>query len=729
MKFSKLFKFAKKGAKRTKKSGSPGSAPKWPPGTKIAVFGHENTGKTVYFTLLYHASKVAKDLQISVTDTETSRQFLDNYMSIWGFGTGETMGTVINQKGEKKFPDPTVQDSILQFTAILDGKNKIPIVTYDYNGKAVSISENTDESEKIMDFITNADGILFFFDHKILGADMEVQARASAFVNILEQIVPLKSRLPIPIGLVITKADTVPGYKGEDSVILINPEDEQCLSENYEPFLEHILNSNNVTADKEWASSVRNVLVKLREFLRVVVGRTLNFQIFFVSNTGNEPVKIGTDIGRSIYEPPDQINPCGVKEPFYWILNSVVRNKQLNIMRKVVKYVAVVSIIWTVLFSLPFLHHFKVLLSKPYRVENSVLNSVAGNHLITSEMQRTDITRAYSRYSNKWLVRKFFPEYQLAASRMKDIYVNFNMGPALARLDSLIYNMTNIVSDINLRPQYDPGNDSLIYNERHIKLKGDLEKMHVGDKTSTLYLRSDRTLRYWDLFAQLLKKSNDSEMINKIYEQVNFNENNAQNYIESEKQLGIALLKNINAPAPSPSGGSVHNAINEYNQLKEQINGSTDAEFVFEEAVTKLEAIRNNLRAGVHDDQISAINSFLGTVNKYKESKWYTCVLQTVPDMGHLHIEVTKAGKSPSWSKETQLLEGDEVRFKWKIGENIHIAFDELKHPCNWGNQPSAKVVFQSKYALFEMETLVFRNINKTVKISFKGGLKLPKLK
>ena len=731
MKLGKLFKLAKKGAKRSKKPGGPGfAAAKWPAGARIGVFGHENTGKSVYFTVLYHASKVAKDLQISVTDTETSRQFLENYMSIWGFGTGDAMGTIINQKREKKFPATTDRDSILQFTAILDGKNKIPVVTYDYSGKFVSISEHTDESKKILDFMTNADGILFFFDHKILGADMEVQARASAFVHILEQIVPLKSRLPIPIGLVINKSDTLSGYKGEDSISLVDPGDEQCLSDNYEHFFELIMNSEKVTSDKAWASSVRNVLVKLREFLRVVIGRTLDFQVFFISNTGNVPVKVGTDIGRSIYEPPDLINPCGVKDPFYWILKSIIRNKQLNVMRRIVKYAAAVSIGWIVLYSLPFLYHFNIQLAAPYRVENSILSSVEGNRLITSSQQRTDIIKAYDRYSNKWTVKKIFPEYQITAARMKEIYGNFNMGPALARLDSLISKMTNIVSDPDLRPQYDPGKDSLIYVDTHLRLKADLEGMHIGDKSSTLYLRSDRVLRYWDLFVQWIQKPNDTELINKIYDQVGFNEKNAANYIESEKSLGVALLKNINAPTGRTSGGSVSNALTEFDQLKQRINSSTDAEFIFEEAVADIEAIRGRLLSGVHDAQLSAINAFLDAINKYKDSRQYTCILQTVPDMGHLHIEVTPEGKSPAWSKETQLLEGDEVKLKWKVGEDIHIAFDELKHPCNWGNQPSAKVVLQGKYSLFSMETIVFKNINKTVKISFEDELGLlPKLK
>ncbi len=736
MKLTKLLKFAKKGSKRAQKSkgAAAAAAAAWPPGIKIGVFGHENTGKTSYFTVLYHQSKIDKKIQISVTDNDTSSEFLANYMAIWGFDSGTSMGTIEMKTIEKKFPEPTEKDKVLQFTSILDGKKKVPVVTYDYNGKAVSITEHTEEAEKIRNFMAAADGILFFFDPKILGADMEVQARTSAFISILEEIAPLKSRLPVPVGLVVTKADTLPGYSGEDSTILINPEDEQFVAENYEQFLEAVLNSSNVTANSSWASSVRKILVKTSEFLRVVVGRTLDFQIFFVSNTGNEPVKIGTDVGRSIYQPPDKINPCGVTEPFYWILNSVVRTRSLNIMRKITKYVAAASIAWIVLYSLPFVIHFKGLISRPYRVENSVLKSVEGNYVNMSEAQRADIMKAYNRYSNKWLVKKMFPEYQLLASRMKEVYRDFNMGPALARLDSVIVSITDIVSNPDLQPKYNPAKDEMIYNDTHVRLREDLEGFHMGDKTAVLYLRSDRVLNYWDLFNQYLKNREDTAVLEKISSQVAFNSTNAQNYDDKERQLGDALLNSINLQVskPTPSVKSVRSGLAEYDQMKERLKSETDPAFVLGEAPARLEAIKGKLMAATHEKQIASINNFLAEVKKWNKRQPFTCVLQTVPDMGHLHIEVTGSGQSPTWSKQTQLLQGDEIKLNWKIGDDIYIAFDELRHPCNWGNKPSDSILLQSKYALFDMEgSVTFPNIGKTVVFSFKGGLKdkLPKLR
>ena len=192
------------------------------------------------------------------------------------------------------------------------------------------------------------------------------------------------------------------------------------------------------------------------------------------------------------------------------------------------------------------------------------------------------------------------------------------------------------------------------------------------------------------------------------------------------KGRNVALDKKWGAPTITHDGVTVAKEI----ELKDKFQNMGAQ--LLKEAAKKLEGIRDNLSGGAGSDQAAAIGEFLAEVKQYEKERVYTCVLQNVPDMGHLHIEVTESGDGPTWSNETQLLEGDEIRLKWKPGDDVHLAFDELKHKCNWGNQPSDRVVFTDEYALFEMEgKVVFSNIGKTVTIGFKGGLKekLPKLK
>jgi hypothetical protein len=729
----KLLGFGKKGYKAaSKRKGGKAAEVSWPPGIRVGVFGHTNVGKTVYFTVLNEECKIAKDLQISVTDNATAGEFLANYRSIWGLDTAAETGTVVDRRGEKKFPEPTVKDKYLQFTAILDRRKKIPVVAFDYNGQAVSISERSEQADKVLEFLTACHGILFFFDPKIMGAELEIQARASAFVNLLERIASLKSRIPIPIGLVVTKADTLPGFTGEGQTVLINPEDEQFIADDFDIFLEKVLNSAKIAADSTWAASVRKVLVKLREFLRIVMGRTLNFQIFFISSTGNAPAKIGADIGRSVYAPPDKINPAGVKEPLYWLLNGIRRNRRLNAFRKVAKFAALISIIWILLYSLPFLYHFGLKMPTPINTEDRILHTVDNNHLLTSDNQRIEIRRAYKRYKESWLVRKVFPGYMSAANRMEEIYENFDIGKAIKKLDRLIRDFKGIVADSALWPRLNPGKDSLIYTERHTKLIDELEGLHVGEETSTLYTRSDRTLMLWNLFTQYLKSRNDTSAAVAIQEQVNFDQDNAPNYSDGEESLGKALIsaaeikkKKVVKIDDSQKG------LAEYDDIKRRINDSSEPAFILGKAVRELKSIKSRLIEGQHDEQIGAINEFLNEVKKWDRRQEFMLRVETVPDDGHLHIEITEDGKDPSWSNQTQMYEGDTMDIKWKINDDIHIAFDERGY-CQWGQQPTDKIVLRDKYGLFELEEpLTFPSTGKTITISIKDGLKdrLPKMR
>ena len=178
MSFMKIFKLAQKGSKKVKRSkSSAATAAKWPDGVKVGVFGHENSGKTVFFTALYMKSKATKDISISVRDSATGNEFFMNEMAIKGVHVDRAgEGTIAAKAVPRKFPDPTEKGIVLQFTAILGGGKKIPVVTYDYSGKAATLSEHSDEAQAARDFMANADGLFFFFDPKILGADPEVQA-------------------------------------------------------------------------------------------------------------------------------------------------------------------------------------------------------------------------------------------------------------------------------------------------------------------------------------------------------------------------------------------------------------------------------------------------------------------------------------------------------------------------------------------------------------------------
>jgi len=731
MKAGKLLKIFKKGAKAAggkPKKGEKGEA--WPPGIRIGLFGHANSGKTVYFTVLNEECKISKRLQISVTDNATAGEFLSNYRSIWGLGTATDAGTVVDFHGERRFPNPTATDKILQFTAIIDRKKKIPVVTYDYGGNAVAIARQNDLAEKVFDFMSGCDGIMFFYDPKIMGAELESQAHVASFVNMLEKLAPLGRRLHRPIALVVTKADVLPGFTGEEQVVLTRPEDEYLAAEDFESYLENILADPRISSNSSWAASVRQILVRMKDFLRVVLGRTLDFQIFFISATGRTPEKVGTDVGRSIYTPPPKIQPVGAKEPFYWLLNAIVRSRRIARFRAVAKAVSIISLLWISLFSIPFLIHFGYLLPRAERVEESIMSAYDGKIYNTSDEERRDIIRAYNKYEQSWMVRWFFDRYQAPSQRVREAYGRFNLQEALKQLSDLIKQFSSVVADTTLWPRVNPSDQTLILNNQHESLVAALQSYNQGEESSLLFKRSGRALVYWNLFTQGVLAPADTAVWKVIQDQVQTDRALYGNELCPEEiALGNALsdrkIKRVQKVA-------AQKAVVELDDLIETINGNESPQYRLDKAVTELRTIKGQLDNQADAGNLAMINAYISEAQNWSKSRTFTYKVETIPGDGHLHIEVTSRGKDPAWSEQTQVLAGFEYRLTWKVGDAIHIALDTLGATEMWGREASDKKILKGDYSLFDMDgEISFDNLGKKVIVSFKPALKdrLPVLK
>jgi len=732
MNFGKILKISKKGAKAAKKRASKksGEPVRWPGGTRIGIFGHANAGKTVYFTVLNEDCKISKKLQISVTDTTTAGEFLSHYRSIWGLGTATGTGTVVDFRGERKFPEPTKADKVLRFNAILDRKKKLSVVAYDYSGDNVSISSSDDTSEKVLDFMSGCDGILFFYDPKILGAELESQARVASFVNMLEYLAPLKSRLPIPIAVVVTKSDVLPGYGGEDQVTLIGPEDEYLASEEFEIFLERVLAGRKVDSNANWAGSVRSVLVKLKDFLQVVLRRTLDFQIFFVSCTGAPLEKIGTEIGRSLYAPPSKMQPIGVKEPFYWLLNSIVRNKRISTFRTVAKYVAMISIIWAVLFSIPSVYHFWFLYPKPASVEQSVAK-VRGSLAAATKDDRSRIAKAYRDYERARTVNWFFDEYKVWAGQIAAYYLADRQREDLQDLDYSIGRVAMIVGNKAMWPQVKPTDSTVIPNPEYDRLVDVLKSYHAGDSTSPVYTKSGRALEYWDIFINGVKKANDQTVWENIQKQVKIDsELNWSNLSKEER----ALLRAFPAvKVEKEMAQAAEQVAVELDDLIEAINNNESPDYRLGEAVDTLRKIQNL----VSSDVAAKVKAYLNKAREWQSSREYAYVIDNIPAEWHLHITVTGKGKEPSWKIGDQIMQypGRQEKITWKPGDIIYLALDSTtanQADESWGEQSKSKRILRSDYSLFEMDgDIMFDDVGKRISIRFVPALKdqLPKLK
>ncbi|MBU0982680.1 MAG: hypothetical protein KKA42_02350, partial [candidate division Zixibacteria bacterium] len=457
------------------------------------------------------------------------------------------------------------------------------------------------------------------------------------------------------------------------------------------------------------------------------------FQVFFVSSTGRPPEKIGTDVGRSLYRPPAKMSPIGVREPFYWLLNSITRNRSVSRVRTLAKYVAVISTIWCVAFSIPFLAHFMYLKPKATSVEDNILEPYKGNILNTTSDERAKVISAYSKYERSWMVRWLFPKWQSATMRAKSRFTNFDLSEEIKRLDQVTGRFTQIVNDSALWPQLNPADLTLIQNTEHETLLAGLNAFHQGDETSELYTRSDRVLQLWELFTAYITSKGDSTSYATIQEQVQFNRRTYDRDLSAaEKALGDALAARLQVQAEKKQQKEIaKKAAVELDTYVKKINKNDSPAYRLGDAVAELRQLRKQLDPSVDGSSIAAINDYIDAADTWKKTRKYTFKVQSVPGQGHLHIEVTPKGQDPTWGELSQIIEGYDYSVNWKVGDNIHLALDTLGAPEEWGKTASARKILTGNYSLFNMDgEISFDNLGLKVSIEFSPPLaeRLPEL-
>jgi len=738
LKIAKLLKFGKKGVKMTSKTGSKDAKDagyEWPDGIRIGLYGHSISGKTVFYTVLNEDCRAAGNLQISVTDKSTATELLGNFRKIWGIGgpTAE-FGTVVDRREEQSFPDPTQTDRVLQFTAIVDRVQKLPIVAYDYPGDAVSINRPNDYTDKVIDFMTGCDGLLFLFDPKLLGSEVNCQAHVASFVNMLERLAPLNRRLPIPVALVVTKADCLPGFAGENQVRLIEAGKEQVVCEEYDTFLERLLSSPSLTSNSRWAGSVREILVKLKDFIRVVLGRTLDFQIYFTSHTGHEPKKVGEEVGRSIYKPPEKISPVGLREPMHWLVSAVARNRRLSTLCQIKKLVRIACLTWIVLCSAVFGYHLWLQLGRATGTENQVLQG--RSPLESTENDRREIMRGYNRYESQWLVRNLFPQFGTKAKDLAQKYGRLHTSSRGERLDSLVNRITKVISNESQWPPVAPGGTEVSLSPAQQEIERGLAAF-TSDSASELFPRAALVQTTWISFITCISAPTDSAW-KELGSTVEYYEQSSEKHIGIFERNLMGALKTLIASKveQTESQTEVKEAEIEFETLARDVNGRSDPEYRLETAVEELKQILRKLKRspGEYSAEIAAINKYIRDADRWSEEATYECRIENVPDGGHLHITVVPDNAAPNWTSGEQLFSGSVKIVEWQPGYDIHIAYHR-KHsgstPETWGEKADDRVVLNDKYCIRDFRRdVAFSNIQKSATITVvKGRMDLPRLK
>jgi hypothetical protein len=726
LKLGKIFKLFKKGAKHAPKGkrGAAASGFDWPSGMRIGVFGHSNCGKTVYFTVLNEESKVSRDLGLSVTDNPTAGEFLTNYRAIWGLGTSGSAGTMVDLREDKRFPPTTTGEKLLQFNAILDRSKNIPIVAYDYNGKAVSIQQQHELADKVKDFMAGCQGILFFFDPKMLRAELECQAHVASFVNMLETLAPGGGRLPIPVALVVTKADVLPGFKGEGQTVLVNADQEHFLAEDFEIFLEKILSSNRIASNSAWAGSVRDVLVKLKDFLGLIVGRTLDFQVFFSSNTGVAPVKIGADVGRSLYKPPDKMQPVGVREPFYWLLKSIIRNRRLRAFRKLSLYVVTLSILFAIVWSAPRLYVFHLKLNRIRSSEDLAWQDkkVIGQ---IPPLSVRDIKDGYRDFANSWIVEEVFREFKSPAEDLLNIYVKSSTKEERKKLVSRVDALVEIVIDSTKWPNVRPEGDALVDIELIKKLEASISDYNNPELATELYSLASEAMKLWGYFKDGLLHRDSMDAWQPLQKQIDNHKTQSSKPATEVLQLGAAMQSVLESrKIEKERTVEVVEQSSKFDDYVATLEGNTDPKTLLIDAPRKLRGYLPNLRGDPdRAEDVKRIQDFRKAAKAFKTARDFRVKLIACDPGHHIHMRVSPE----QWRVRETIWVGmsTPVTLSWKLGDVIEIALHKSHTDGieSWGAPYEALKPLDDETSIFDLtKPVVVGGV--TLEFSFDKDLK-----
>jgi hypothetical protein len=735
MKFAKVFKFGKKGAKHVTPKGGAGGGSKfdWPAGFRVGIVGPTNAGKTVYLAILNEDCKYQRDLQIS-TSGATAAEFLSNLRKIRGISQAVGEGTRVDVSDEKTFPELTRSDKVLQFTAILEQSRKVPVVSLDYPGDAVSISRTSESTEKVTDFMTGANGLLFFFDPKKLLSD-EWQTDSASFVNMIQRLGPLNSKLSVPVALVITKADVLPGFRGEEQVKLVSSEDEPIVSESYEDFVISIINQERIAENPQWQKSVREILERLRDFLRVVLTRTLDFQIFFVSSTGEEPDKIGVDIGRSLYRPPDVIRPAGVREPFKWLLAAGLQRRRISRIKKFKSWVRLVCLAWIILVSAVSAWHLWWDMRIPTSLEDQFLSSIPGQDPTqTTQHQRRSIRNAYKRYGDKWLVRKLFPEFGVSAKEIAEHYDQLRQSKAREAMSVYVQQLADGIAGGTGMPSLS-GSGEVKISAAVQTLLADIASFEA-DSGTVQAGRAARIAEVWRDFTACVA-TDDSATWRVFAAQVDEVAAMREPPVdEAEKSLYSAFKQAAGQKRQTQQTNTLAlEAEAEYETLKGDIESKAgNASFALDTAVTKIRRYLREYGSVVSAEASQALNGYLSKARWFDRERTYTCRIDKIPSGGHVHIYSVPDRSEPAWDEWSQYSESSKKEIKWAPGHDIFVAFD-LPHvqpnpPESFGERPTEKIILRNKFSIFDLAQIQLKNVDGTIEITLMEDLtqKLPKL-
>lgn len=366
---------------------------------RIGIYGHKGVGKTVFFTIVYAFSKKQDDFELMALG-ETQEILEEKFNLMRGKGMDLKTGQSIESR---RFPPLSTGEQRLDFEVRVGKNTIVPVTTMDYSGELIYIDTRGELKQSLIDFFKNCECVLFFIDPDGLQNEAERSNRIAAFTDLIAQLSGRDKRLKMPVGLVITKADELASFKSADQSVLIGMGNGYIRALNFAGLLRGVLKQRNVASRPEWKKELESILNRLESFFKPLINRTMDFQVFFVSSTGNNPEVIADSSGEKVRVPPEDLSPLGVSYPLRWAINRISSYRQSIVHWAILKWTFLIVALIINLVALANIYNGMKIRSLIWDIKNT-----GGAY---SEVNRS-IAKRYEKYANNIIIKLFFSEFR-----------------------------------------------------------------------------------------------------------------------------------------------------------------------------------------------------------------------------------------------------------------------------------------------------------------------------
>jgi hypothetical protein len=369
---------------------------------RIGIYGHKGVGKTVFFTIVYAFSKRQEDFELMALG-ETQEILEEKFNLMRGKGMDLKTGQSIEAR---RFPPLSTGEQKLDFEVRVGKNTIVPVTTMDYSGELIYIDTRGELKQSLIDFFKNCECVLFFIDPDGLQNEAERSNRVAAFTDLIAQLSGPEKRLKMPVGLVVTKADELAGFKSADQSVLIGLGTGYIRALNFAGLLRGVLKQRNVASRPEWKKELESILNRLESFFKPLINRTMDFQVFFVSSTGNNPEVISDSTGEKVKVPPEDLSPLGVSFPLRWAIDRISAYRQSIVHWAILKWTFLIVALIINLVALGNIYNGMKIRSLLWDIK-----STGGDY---SEVNKT-IAKKYENYANNFIIKSFFGEFSRKA--------------------------------------------------------------------------------------------------------------------------------------------------------------------------------------------------------------------------------------------------------------------------------------------------------------------------